>query len=367
MIHLCGPRDPRGPLPRRSGPKPPAGAADAGTVTSGPRHPVVGRAAGPAPGRAPDPDPVGPGRLHGAAAAAIGAALAVAFLVPIASPVAAVLVAGAAGMTIFAAIVPPGLASLPRRRHRRAHAVLDAAERFLASSDRRELPDPDREDDAFVRRLATAVDELGRLALATGRRNRYLHRSLEQEVATRTRRATQALQREASTDPLTGLGNRRRLEEALGELFSEAARRRDDTVAAILIDLDRFKQVNDVLGHAAGDECLRFVGELLASTLRGEDVAVRLGGDEFVVLLPGLAEAQAASVARRIAELHRQRPWTHAAVPAPTLSLGVAAVHRSREDGAEILLERADAAVYLVKGRGRDAVAAWSERQRPAA
>ena len=132
----------------------------------------------------------------------------------------------------------------------------------------------------------------------------------------------------------------------------------------MLIDLDHFKQVNDTLGHAVGDECLKFVGELLGSSLRDGDVAVRLGGDEFVLLLPSLGEREAAAVARRLEDLHRQRVWPHLTVGPPTLSLGVAAVHRALADAAELLLERADTALYAVKGSGRDAVGTWSDRPR---
>jgi diguanylate cyclase (GGDEF)-like protein len=299
--------------------------------------------------------------VYVAAAAAIGAALAAAAWLPFA-PAAAAILAPAVGLTLFTVIVPWTQMATPRAHRAHEDAILAQAARFLETGDRADLPDPDRHRDPRLHRLAATIDDLGRMALRAGRRNRYLSQSIDHAVEARTRKATHALHREASTDPLTGLGNRRRLDEALASMFSDAARRRDDTVAAILIDLDHFKQVNDQLGHAVGDECLRFVGELLASTLRGEDVAVRLGGDEFVVLLPSLGEREAASVGRRITELHRQRLWPHETTRPPTLSLGVAAVHRAIENGPEVLLERADAALYAVKGSGRDAVATWADR-----
>jgi len=319
-------------------------------VPAHPSHPV------------PHTEPIGPGRVHLAAAAGIVVALGVFGWLPVGGPLAAMILAPAAGLTVFSVIVPWTQMAAPRARRRQEDAILAAAERFLATGDRADLPDPDVHADPRLHRLAAAVDGLGRDALRAGRRNRYLSKSIDDAVEKQTRKQTFALHREAATDPLTGLGNRRRLDAALAEMFSDAARRRDDTVAAILIDLDHFKQVNDRLGHGAGDACLQFVGELLASTLRGEDVAVRLGGDEFVVLLPSLGEREAASVARRIAELHRQRPWPHEQVAPPTLSLGVAAVHRAVDRGAELLIERADAALYAVKGSGRDAVGTWADR-----
>jgi diguanylate cyclase (GGDEF)-like protein len=310
------------------------------------------------------PDPVGPGRAYLGAALAIAVALLAAMRLPVTSVAAMLLIAMAAGMTVFAAIVPWTLMAVARERRRLEDAIVDAAERFVSTRDRADLPDPDTLADPRLRRLAEAIDDLGRLTLRADRRNHYLARTIDHEVESRTRKQTLALHREAATDPLTGLGNRRRLEQAIEEIFSDAGRRRDDTVAAVLIDLDHFKQVNDTLGHAVGDECLKFVGDLLASSLRDGDVAVRLGGDEFVLLLPSLGEREAAAVARRLAELHRQRVWPHLTVGPPTLSLGVAAVHRAMADAAEMLLERADTALYAVKGSGRDAVGTWSQRPR---
>ncbi len=334
-------------------PKPPAPPADAPGMAR--RTPHADRF----------PDPIGPGRAYLAAALAIAVALLAAMRLPVPNVAAMLLVATAAGMTAFAAVVPWTLMAVARDRRRLEDAILDDARRFVQTGDRADLPDPDAVSDPRLRRLAETIDELGRLSLRAERRNHYLNRTIDHEVEHRTRKQTLALHREASTDPLTGLGNRRRLEQAIEEIFSDGGRRHDDTVAAILIDLDHFKQVNDTLGHAVGDDCLKFVGELLASSLRDDDVAVRLGGDEFVLLLPSLGEREAAAVARRLTELHRQRVWPHLAVPPPTLSLGVAAVHRAMADAAELLLERADTALYAVKGSGRDAVGTWSQRPRP--
>src|SRR5215213_6661260 len=108
----------------------------------------------------------------------------------------------------------------------------------------------------------------------------------------RTRALRQQLQRErqrahelAREDTLTGLGNRRALEEALAHEAARAART-GETVGVLLVDVDRFKSINDVHGHAAGDACLRAIGEALLGAVRSADSCFRWGGDEFVVLLP---------------------------------------------------------------------------------
>jgi diguanylate cyclase (GGDEF)-like protein len=129
----------------------------------------------------------------------------------------------------------------------------------------------------------------------------------------RTRALRQQLQRErqrahelAREDALTGLGNRRALEEALAHEAARAART-DETVGVLLVDVDRFKSINDVYGHAAGDACLRSIAEALLGAVRAADSCFRWGGDEFVVLLPATdlvatreaAARAAASVADR--------------------------------------------------------------------
>jgi diguanylate cyclase (GGDEF)-like protein len=205
-------------------------------------------------------------------------------------------------------------------------------------------------------------DELGELsrvihaalsqAIANRIEARMLHRTMHEQVRRETDRATHHLQRQASTDALTGLGNRRALEARLGELLA-SERAGALPVCAMAIDVDLFKEINDALGHEAGDQCLVFLGQVLASSLRRDDLAVRLGGDEFVVVMPGRTASDARPVAERLAALFRQMPWPHGAVPRPTLSIGLASMLPGEEPEAQDLLRRADAALYHSKRTGR--------------
>ena len=104
----------------------------------------------------------------------------------------------------------------------------------------------------------------------------------------------------ASSRALTGLGNRRALEEALAHEATRAART-DERVGVLLVDVDRFKSINDVHGHAAGDACLRVVAEALLGAVRAADSCFRWGGDEFVVLLPATDLAATREAAARAA------------------------------------------------------------------
>jgi diguanylate cyclase (GGDEF)-like protein len=153
------------------------------------------------------------------------------------------------------------------------------------------------------------------------------------------------------TDPLTGLANRLAFAERLEVELARAAREAR-TAAVVVVDLDRFKAVNDRGGHGAGDAALRAVAALLAGALRRHDVAARVGGDEFAVLLTGGDGSAARAFAARVL-------GTAAGDPAlPGLSLGAAVFPTDAPDGPG-LVRAADAALYAAKhaGRGRLAVA----------
>ncbi|MGY2128270.1 EAL domain-containing protein [Blastococcus sp. SYSU DS0617] len=162
------------------------------------------------------------------------------------------------------------------------------------------------------------------------------------------------------TDPLTGLPNRRRLEEQV-EAAVWDARSGSDTVALLFVDLDGFKAVNDELGHAAGDEVLQSVARTLRGRLRRADLLARLGGDEFLVALTGLAPDSAAVEARRVAD------GLAAALGAPIevagrsvmvgASVGVA-VYPADGEEFSALLHRADVDMYRCKTTARGAVTA---------
>jgi diguanylate cyclase (GGDEF)-like protein len=151
----------------------------------------------------------------------------------------------------------------------------------------------------------------------------------------------------ALTDELTGLGNRRLLQDRLAELLD--ARRPEDRLAVLLLDLDRFKEVNDALGHHVGDELLRCLGPRLAGVLRPGDVLARLGGDEFAVVLgPGSDATHAQSVAARIRDTLRTPFQLDGVELHLDVSIGIAlcADHASTVAG---LLQCADVAMYEAK------------------
>lgn len=164
------------------------------------------------------------------------------------------------------------------------------------------------------------------------------------------------LARLAREDALTRVPNRRAFDEALGREVARSARS-GVPLAAIVLDVDRFKRVNDGHGHAAGDAVLAAVAVRAAAALRAGDLLARLGGEEFAVLLPGADLAAAAEVAERIRAAVAREPVEAGGRPiAVTVSLGCAALERD-EDGAA-LLARADARLYAAKERGRDRVEA---------
>jgi len=122
------------------------------------------------------------------------------------------------------------------------------------------------------------------------------------------------------TGPLTGLLNRRYIEERLGEEINRAARS-NEPVSFLMIDVDEFKSYNDKFGHPAGDEALRIIGAVLKDALRGADVAARYGGEEFSILLPETNSDEAAVIAERIRYRVDKTPFPERKV---TVSVGVA-------------------------------------------
>jgi diguanylate cyclase (GGDEF)-like protein len=113
------------------------------------------------------------------------------------------------------------------------------------------------------------------------------------------------LVRRALHDALTGLPNRTLLDDRIAQAIN-AAKRSGEAMAVLLLDLDRFKEVNDTLGHVVGDRLLTMIGPRLRRPLREADTVARLGGDEFAILLPGPTDVPAAcSIAERIVEAFR--------------------------------------------------------------
>ncbi len=151
----------------------------------------------------------------------------------------------------------------------------------------------------------------------------------------------------ADRDPLTGLWNRRRFEQDLAHQL-DRCRRYDEQAALVVIDIDGFKQVNDVLGHLAGDEVLCALGDALSQRLRSSDRAARLGGDEFAALLLGVARDDVVRLAEQIAtELSAAMTAVQENVRLP-VSVGIAVLD-GRSAGVNEALELADRAMYATK------------------
>jgi diguanylate cyclase (GGDEF)-like protein/PAS domain S-box-containing protein len=159
------------------------------------------------------------------------------------------------------------------------------------------------------------------------------------------------LERMALHDSLTGLPNRSLLNDRIEQTIN-AAKRSGEAMAVLLLDLDRFKEVNDTLGHLVGDRLLTMVGPRLRQPLRDSDTVARLGGDEFAILLLGPTDIPAAcGIAERIVEAFRE-PF---AVDDMALEVGISigvALYPEHGETADLLLQHADAAMYAAKRRG---------------
>lgn len=208
------------------------------------------------------------------------------------------------------------------------------------------ISDPDPDFDAFTRRRQLAATVAEYIAVAVANLN-----------------LRESLRLQAVRDPLTGLYNRRYMQEFLDrELHS--ARRKHRPLAVMMLDLDHFKRYNDNFGHSAGDKALAAVGEILLRYVRADDVACRYGGEEFALILPECsllqATVRAEEIRKRLKEYRAQRD--HQATDALTVSIGLAAFDETT-DRVDLLLSFADDALSQAKRAGRDRVVA----ARPAA
>ena len=224
------------------------------------------------------------------------------------------------------------VALIPLRRNERLHGSLN----FGSSDEKR-----------FSRHLAT--DFLAHLGVIA---------SFAIENAVNRAR----LVRSGLTDFLTGWHNRRYLHARLKEELARA-QRQGSGLTCLLIDLDRFKQINDQHGHLVGDMALREAAQRVDSHIRDSDAAARFGGDEFVVLAPGISPEQAAALAERIRIAVIETPLEIGDGVSLTLtvSIGVAGIVLDRDEAdlkaaAERLLAEADSALYRAKQNGRNRV-----------
>lgn len=181
-------------------------------------------------------------------------------------------------------------------------------------------------------------------------------------AAIAARRTLAELRRIGSIDELTGVLNRRAFFEAL-ERERRRSNREASTLAMIVLDVDRFKSVNDRFGHAVGDAALQAVGAVLSRSCRVTDVVGRIGGEEFAIALPSTDEAGARGLAEKLraAIADIQVPLGNGQILALTASFGTAAAHGDSlgpPDGALAVLALADGALYRAKAAGRDRVEA---------
>lgn len=162
----------------------------------------------------------------------------------------------------------------------------------------------------------------------------------------------------AATDGLTGLANRRGFDEAIAAAWADCAAS-GAPLAVIIVDLDRFKSVNDRFGHGAGDECLRRAAAAARSAVtRPGDLAARLGGEEFAILLPNATEEEALAVGQSIRRSMRMEPWAqvHPELKGLTISMGLCAVGSVLSLSSEDAVRLADEALYRAKHAGRDRI-----------
>ncbi len=160
------------------------------------------------------------------------------------------------------------------------------------------------------------------------------------------------------TDPLTEIANRRYFYIQAEQIFNRAPG--SNTLAVIMLDIDHFKQINDRLGHAAGDAILRQLAERLHQNLRPTDILARYGGEEFVILLPRTRQPEAEQIAKRLWQAMNELPFSFGDNSVTvTISIGVAELSEEMEN-LDTLMRYADKALYLAKQAGRNQWAVWN-------
>jgi diguanylate cyclase (GGDEF)-like protein len=179
--------------------------------------------------------------------------------------------------------------------------------------------------------------------------------ALEASAALSRAGSHRAAEVQASTDALTGLPNRRYFDEFCSLLARR--RRAGDALGVLMVDIDRFKVLNDRFGHAAGDDVLKAVGRAIVGAVRDDDVPARYGGEEFVVLLRNPSERVALEIGERVRGSVAALDLSQLGIPAVSVSVGVAVADRPDQPIDE-LVDDADQALYRAKRAGRDRVVA---------
>lgn len=260
---------------------------------------------------------------------------------------------------MLAAALPIVLLYAAARRRRRYSEPLSQMLELLSKCRGGEEP---------IEALSTIGGALAPLALICqellrDRRHEELRvRQLELETRQRVANRTEALERtigslrnQASRDGLTGLMNRRALDTYLPDAI-DRCRRANLGLCVLMLDVDYFKPLNDTLGHAAGDQMLKSLAQILRSTISDTDAAFRSGGDEFVVVLEDHSPAAGAAVAERIGSLTDAFGKTFRVANPPRLSIGISSLEIIKDRSAGGLLAAADEHLYKIKSQrhGRD-------------
>jgi len=198
------------------------------------------------------------------------------------------------------------------------------------------------------------------------KQNELYEASLECLVEERTKeleRAKADLERLVSIDPLTELYNRRYFTEVSETLF-KLSKRNQQKFSAMMIDIDRFKYVNDSYGHLVGDKVLIYIANKIKDSLRESDIAVRFGGEEFIVLLPFTNLEGAAKIAQKVKQNIEKDAVkagdVHNSLIKVTVSIGVAECHCTTDKGIDSLIHRVDEALYEAKRSGRDTICCYT-------
>ena len=249
------------------------------------------------------------------------------------------------------------------------HSVLESAQQFLntAIADNRSQIDAisqvaDHSEAGVDPRLLvqTLMDELSRAATrATKLEAQFIEKSRELDVIRESLSQSEA---RARTDTLTGLPNRRALEEFFRTAQTDAMEQ-GQPLSAFLIDIDHFKRFNDNFGHGVGDQVLRLVAKGLQERVRENDLAARYGGEELIAVLPGADLLACTAVAERIrgalADCKITRRSTGEELPGITVSIGVGQFQFG--ESMEDMIDRCDRALYQAKKRGRNLVVTETE------
>ncbi|HPF78304.1 MAG TPA: GGDEF domain-containing protein [Alphaproteobacteria bacterium] len=207
--------------------------------------------------------------------------------------------------------------------------------------------------------VKSVLDKISKETQRMLRYNEELERRLDQSsmMMGEIKRDMERIRREAITDGLTGLANRKAFDEQINRLCRES--KRDGGIfSLIMIDIDHFKAFNDTYGHQVGDQVLRLVAMTLVNEVKGQDMAARYGGEEFTIILPGTNANAARAVAENLRKAVEKKEVINRAtgdhLGQITVSLGVAQFYG--EEDVEDLIRRADMALYNSKNKGRNQV-----------